>query len=210
MLCDKSIISSGGNYPPFIYIFVGKKFWKFDGLAKPSKPFGDLSVGNKLSTDEFDGIHMPGGVSFNKNAFIVVYKSTWSQWKPLDKEKHLHKNMRQNDNEISNAPIGWVVEEREEVYKDLGEGDPLDSGALIVLNEMQNRFAKVKGKQICYYIINQNKCSLIGGKCSQLNKDSNNFPSNIIALIKDRDKNSIFFDGIGKHCIRKDKNKNGV
>ncbi|CAG2108645.1 unnamed protein product, partial [Medioppia subpectinata] len=206
-LCDNVTISSGGNYPPFVYIFRGRKYWKFDGHhPKAGKPLGDLIKGNRPAKEEFDGIHMPGGASFNKNAFVVVYKNTWSQWKPKGADIGLHKKMRRNDNEINNAPIGTATMEILGEPDDQPDGEPADKGALIATNEKKGRYAVIRGKQICYYLMTDAKLSSVG-KCQPVSDDKNNYPSNTIAVLRDRDRNWYFFDSRGKYCKRKAGNK---
>ncbi|CAG2172764.1 unnamed protein product, partial [Oppiella nova] len=201
-LCDNVTITSGGNYPPFVYVFRGRKYWKFNGhYPKPGKPFGELLKGNRPSKEEFDGIHMPGGVSFNKNAFVVVYKNTWSQWKPKGSDARLHKKMRKNDNEINNAPIGTATMEIIGEPDDQPDGDAVDRGALVALNEKKGRYAVIRGQDICYYAVTDSKCSTVG-KCVDLSEDRNNFPPNVVAVLRDRDKNWYFFNTNGKYCKR--------
>ena len=162
--------------------------------------------GNKPARDEFHGIHLPGGVSFNKNSFIIVYKNKWSQWKPLGKDLTDRKNMRSNDHEINNAPIGTVEVEKvtdAPEAEDEEDGDSADGGALILIDEKSGKYAKIRGKQICNYKITESKCTLLK-KCSPVKKDKNRFPPNIVAVLRDRRKSWFFFNEKGKYCQRKD------
>lgn len=211
-LCDDPKISSGGNYPPYIYVFRGYNYWKFDDKGKPGQPFGKLLAGNKPAREEFHGIHLPGGVSYNKNSFIIVYKQTWSQWKPLGKDLDDRKGMRVNDNEINNAPIGEVTIElvtEPPEGEDLPDDDPKDIGALIPTDESKGKYAKIRGEKVCYYKITDNSCTHTG-KCKDVSEDSHNIPPNIVAVLKDRKKNWIFFNKKGKYCQRPDESTKDV
>lgn len=200
-LCKNPKIKGGSNFPPHIYVFRGKNYWKFDNSPKADKPFGELIEGNKSAIDLWPGIHFPGGSSYNKFAFVMVYKNKWSQWKSADSGY----NSRSTETEINDEPIGVVEEEAPDELS----GDDSDYGPLIVYNEKKGKYAKINGNQICFYIIRDNKCTT-HGSCVPVDEEENKFPPNIVSVIRDRDKNWLFFDKNGKYCQRANKDRKEV
>ena len=80
-LCGNVQISSGTNFSPFLYVFRGAKYWKFNNRPKAGKPFGDIVEGGKLAADKWPDIHFPGGAGYRKASFVMIYKNKWSLWK---------------------------------------------------------------------------------------------------------------------------------
>lgn len=75
-------MSAGGTVPPYIYVFKKGKYWKFDDKPKKGKPLGDLVEGGIRATIKFPGMHLPGGISHNGPALVIVYRTKWAQWAP--------------------------------------------------------------------------------------------------------------------------------
>lgn len=89
LLCKDVKINAGGNYPPHIFVFRGGKYWEFDNIPKPGKPFGELVKGQKKAAEKWPNIHFPGGAAPlipdknpDKPHFVMVYKNKWSRWTP--------------------------------------------------------------------------------------------------------------------------------
>jgi hypothetical protein len=91
------------------------------------------------------------------------------------------------------------------------KGSDIDKGAGALINVEPNkgRYAKVSGDQICYFVI-KNKMCFRSGKCTSVTEDKNNFPPNILAAFKARDKNWYFINKNGKYCKRADNSFNEV
>jgi hypothetical protein len=169
------------------------KYWKFENKMRgDKKPFGDLVEGDILASNLWPGIHFPGGSSHNKIAFIMVYANKWAQWKPADDTNSGLKDV--NDEPIADESEG----------SDEPQGDDNDSGALINLDDKRGLFAKIRGNEVCYVIIEDNKLYW-DQKCKPLYEDKSNYPVNSIAVIKGRDRMWYFFNKEGKYCKRPDK-----
>ncbi len=62
-----------------IYIFRHKKYWIFDGKAKPNKPLGDLIEGNREMGKKWKGVDVTkGSFSVYKNQIVVIDKHKWT------------------------------------------------------------------------------------------------------------------------------------
>jgi len=98
-LCDNPKIVAGGDVPPFIFVFRGGKYWKFDNKPEKNKPFGSLIEGALPAKSKWPGIRFPGAFGKNKDRPIMVYNRTWSQWLP------------NGDNDIDDESIIEIAED---------------------------------------------------------------------------------------------------
>ena len=82
------------------------------------------------------------------------------------------------------------------------DGRDSDAGALIPIDELNGRFAKVIESKVCYLVIKMNK-ALWTGDCIPVSQDQNNFPANIVAAVKNDDNDWYYFDKNSKFCKRR-------
>ena len=186
-LCDKPVIRGAGNRWPLIYILRGGKYWIFDN--KPlidNKPLGELLEGSSSVYEKWPGIHIPGGNSYYKTAFIMVYRTKWSLWD--NKSGDLFDNLIMNRTGLES--------DGEE-----GIGDDTSSGALINVDVRRSRFAKISGHQVCNFHVN-NRTAVWIGKCVDVDKDPEMFPPNIIAAIKSKDNHWYYLNKKAFYCKR--------
>ena len=88
-LCSNTKISSGTNLSPYIYVFRGGKYWKFNNRPKSGQPLGDCVEGGKPAKQKWPGIRFPGGASYKKTSLVMVYKKKWSLWGPEKDSKNI-------------------------------------------------------------------------------------------------------------------------
>jgi len=106
---------------------------------------------------------------------------------------------------LSNSDINDIKDEqiREEEVPDEPDGDGVDMGALVSHDDNVGAKTEIKGDKVCNLLIKNNK-AYFTGKCISIDEDKNNFPPNIVAAIKLKDKNWYFINREGKYCKRKD------
>ena len=190
-LCQNPEIVAGGTVPPYLIVFKKGKYWKFDDNPTKGKPLGELVEGNIKISIKYPGMHLPGGVSHNGPALVIVYNTKWAQWKPTDPDVG-----KSNAVDIIDTPIS------DERAKE-PEGDLKDIGALIIVDKIKFRYAKIMDEKVCHVIIKGEKCYW-DGQCKPVTEDENQFPPNIVAAALTRTKIWYFFDREGKHCKRED------
>jgi hypothetical protein len=181
-------VSAGGNYKTDIFVFRGGKYWQFDNKPKRKKPLGSLVEGAVLAKNKWPGIHFPGGIGNNGDNFIIIYANKWSEWTPDGQKIVDEEDIKEKKIEIPDEPDGKID----------------DSGALVLTDEQNGKFAKISRNRVCYLLIKNNKCYW-SGKCLNVNEDEYKFPPNIIAAIKPKDNNWYYFNKDGKYCKRQDK-----
>jgi hypothetical protein len=173
-------------------------YWKFDNNYSPKKPFGEVLEGGVPAKHKWPGIHFPGGTSWQKKNFIIIYKNKWSRWKPPGAEGDAGDGQGAGDEKPSDDGSG-----------DDSPSDDGTDGALILVDPSANKYAKIKGKDVCYLTIKQNVAKW-KGRCKPTKDDEMKFPPDIIAAVKNKDNDWHFVEKKGTYCKRKDDSRDEV
>ena len=111
-------------------------------------------------------------------------------------------------NDVSDEPIldeePEIRDEADKRYGDAGALIPIEGGIKGGNKPIVRKYAKVFDDILCYLIID-NSTAVWDGKCKPVVDDPNNFPQNIIAFIRPKNKLNYFINKRGEYCVREDK-----
>jgi hypothetical protein len=106
-----------------------------------------------------------------------------------DPQKPLNKDEKIEDEEIPDEP----------------DGDPADMGAIFNNDPNPDVRTHIKADNVCNLLFRENKLYQ-NGKCVNVDEDRHAYPPDLVAVVKNRDKDWYFVNNDGKYCKRKDKN----